>query len=65
MALKAFWQLETPIEQIRHMVVVASGVEYVEDTYQDVNGDRAIIARYNKGGMNTCEAVNAVALPVV
>mgnify|MGYP001582531142 CR=1 FL=1 len=45
MATKPFWMLEGRIDQIRHI----EGDRWIEDTYEDENGDRAIIHRPHPG----------------
>ena len=45
MATKAFWQLEKPITQVKHITFDINELRWVEDTYEDCNGDRAVISR--------------------
>ena len=45
MATKVFRQLELPIQQIKHKTFEDGTKVWVEDTYEDANGDRAVIIR--------------------
>lgn len=43
--LKPMWMLEGHIDKVKRIEVKVNGQDWIEDTYEDENGDRAIVSR--------------------